>query len=79
MTTSEMSWVWIAQALLLPTLIAVLVALPFWLKGSPTTGAIVGSGVVFVAVVAFIGREYVTLARYNPHCLTLVDTNTVCH
>lgn len=76
MPGAEMSWYWIALAVTLPTGIGTLVALPFWLKGTPMTGGILGSGVIFVAVVAFVGREYVELERLNRACTLAMR---VCH
>jgi hypothetical protein len=76
---AEMSWRWIALALTLPVGIGVLVALPIWLRGKdPMIGGIVGTGVIFVAVVVFIGREYVELERFNQQCRVLLEQHIVC-
>ena len=66
-----MSWFWIVVALTVPTGLAILVTLLYSLKGDPTIGAILGSGVVFASCVGLIGREYVELARLSQHCLAV--------
>ena len=63
-----MSWFWIAIALTVPTAMAFLVALPFWRKGSHMMGNVIGSGVIFIAVILLFGREYVTLAQLRESC-----------
>ena len=52
-----MSWFWIVVALTVPTGLAILVTLLYSVKGDPTIGAILGSGVVFASCVGLIGRE----------------------
>jgi hypothetical protein len=77
-TTSEMSWIGIAQAVILPAVVSVLMALPFWLRATPMTGTIIGAGAIFVFAVAFVGREYVVLERFNQHCRALLEIHVVC-
>jgi hypothetical protein len=65
----SMNWYWIVVALTVPAALAVLVALLYSVKGDPTIGAILGSGVVFASCVGLIGREYAELARLSERCL----------
>jgi hypothetical protein len=74
-TVSELSWSWIALALTVPPLVAVLVAVPFWRKSQMIFGNIVGTGVIFAAAIALILREYVELDRLTAQCL---DEGVVC-
>jgi len=78
MPASEMNWLWIGLALTGPALVSVAIALPFWLKGTPMTGAIIGTGMLAVATVAFIGREYIELERFNQQCRQLLQAHIVC-
>jgi hypothetical protein len=71
----ELSWFWIALALIVPTLAGGLVAFPFWLKGEPIFGNIAGTAVIFGGAVALIMRERVELDRLARGCL---DQGFVC-
>ena len=59
----------IGVAIVAPTIVALLVARLFWGKDS-TVGNIVGSGVIAVAMVGFISREYVDLGQQRLVCAT---------
>jgi hypothetical protein len=64
-----MSLAWLAAAILLPLLIAFIVAWPFWVKrAGDEIGAITGALVVFSCVVLFIGREYVDYEQKRAGC-----------
>lgn len=65
-----MQWHWIVLALTVPSAIALAVAFPFWLKASESIGSILGAGIIFVACLAMIGREYVHVQRVTNACLT---------
>jgi hypothetical protein len=67
--TDVMQLSWIAAAIVVPSTIAVAVALPLWFKASDSIGSIAGAGVVFVACIALIGREYVHVQRVTNACL----------
>jgi hypothetical protein len=74
-----MDWRWVMLALVLPTILGVLVALPVWWKGKePIVGGMLGLFPVAVATVAFIGREYIELERFNQECRRLLDSNIIC-
>jgi hypothetical protein len=72
---NELSWSWIALALAAPSLVALLVAVPFWRGGQTTFGSIVGTAVIFASAMALIMREYAILDRLTLECL---DAGTVC-
>jgi hypothetical protein len=70
-----MSWLWIALAITVPPLVAVLVAVPFWRKGQATFGSIIGTAVIFASAIGLILREYVEIDRLVQACL---DAGTTC-
>lgn len=59
----------------MPALVGLLVAIPFWRKGQPTFGSIVGTAVVFASSIGLILREYAVLDRITQECF---DAGTVC-
>lgn len=64
-----MSWFWIAIALTVPSLIALLIAVPLWLKFDPIIGNALGAGTIFIAAIALTSREYVEIQRMTNSCL----------
>jgi len=66
---NELSWFWIALALIVPPVVGGLVALPLWLRGEPIFGNLVGTAVIFGAAIALILRERVELDRLAQRCL----------
>jgi len=72
---NELSWSWIALALTVPSLIGVLVAIPFWRKGQMILGCIAGTAVILSTAIGLILREYVELDRLVNDCL---DAGTTC-
>lgn len=72
---NELSWSWIAAGAIVPSLVALLVAIPFWRSGQTTFGSIVGTAVIFGSAMALIMREYAILDRLTRECL---DAGTVC-
>ena len=70
-----MNWFWIAVALTVPTVLALIVAAPLWLKFDPIIGNALGAGIIFIGAIAMISREYVEIQRMTTYCL---DTGTVC-
>ena len=66
-----MSWAWIAIAVTVPTLLALILAVPLWLKFDPIVGNAIGAGVIFIGVIALISREYVEIQRQTMRCLEL--------
>jgi hypothetical protein len=72
---NELSWSWIALALTVPPIVALLVAFPFWRKRQMTFGSIVGTAVIFGSGIGLILREYVELDRRTLECL---DAGITC-
>jgi len=70
-----MSWFWIAVAVTVPSLLALLVAVPLWLKFDAIVGNALGAGVIFVGVIALIAREYVEIQRATTSCL---EAGVIC-
>ena len=75
MTLNEVSWFWIAAGGIVPAVLAVLAATPFWRKRQPTFGSIVGTVIIFGSSIGLILREYVELDRLTQQCL---DQGFVC-
>ena len=70
-----LNWYWIGIAVLVPTMIGILVATPFWRRSEPIFGNIIGTAVIFGFAFAMIWREHVELDRIIKVCL---DAGTVC-
>lgn len=65
---SGLSWTWIGLQALVPFVIALIVAYPFWRKGHPIFGNLVGTIVLFGAAFALIMRERIELDRIATRC-----------
>ena len=61
--------------MIVPTALALVVAVPLWLRFDPIIGNALGAGIVFVGAIALISREYVAIQRMTNYCL---DTGTIC-
>ena len=72
---TELSWFWIAVALVVPLVGGLLLAWPIWLTGQPILGNIAGSIVIFGAAVALIMREHADLDRMVRDC---IEASTTC-
>ena len=70
-----MNWNLIAFAAIVPTIVGLLVAIPFWRKRQSTFGSLIGTVVIFGTAVGLILREYVELDRITNACL---DAGTPC-
>ncbi len=68
-------WNWIAVGAVLPALVSVIVAYPFWRKSQSIFGCIAGSAVIFGTAIALIIREYLEIDRVTKVCL---DAGAVC-
>jgi hypothetical protein len=66
---NELSWLWIALMLIVPSVAGVLVAFPCWRKREMILGNLAGTIVIFGAAVAMIVRESVELNRLTQKCL----------
>ena len=72
---NELSWWWIVLELIVPPVLALLVAFPFWRKRQMIFGSIVGTAIIFATAIGLILREYVDIDRMTQQCL---DEGTVC-
>jgi hypothetical protein len=74
--TDVMAWSWIVVAIVVPMVIGLAIACPFWLwKANDSIGSILAGGAVFVACLTFIGREYIQVQRVTNACL---EAGRVC-
>ena len=71
-----MSSYWIATALVLPLALALGIAWPFWGRSRDSLGSIVGTFLIFVFAIAFVGREYIHVQRLTGQCIA---AESVCH
>src|SRR5262245_59621678 len=72
---NEVSWFWIALALVVPPVLGGLAALPLWLNGEPIFGNPTGTTVIFGSALALIVRERIELDRLAHQCL---DARFIC-
>jgi hypothetical protein len=68
-SVTELSWFWIVGLATVPPIVALLIALPAWLKSQPILGNIAGSAVIFAAALTLIIRESVEIDRLTRACL----------
>jgi hypothetical protein len=69
----ELNWFYIGVESTAPPLIALVLALPFWLKEQPIFGNLVGTAVIFGAAFVLIMREHVQLDRAIMSCFALAE------
>ena len=72
---NELNWFYIGLESTVPPLVALILALPFWLKEQPIFGNLAGSAVIFGTAFALIMREHVQLDRAIMNCF---DQGMVC-
>ena len=68
-SVTGLSWFAIALMAIVPPLVALLVAYPFWRKSQPILGNIAGSAVIFGAALVLILRESIEIDRITRGCL----------
>jgi formate hydrogenlyase subunit 3/multisubunit Na+/H+ antiporter MnhD subunit len=73
--SDTISWYWIAVALVLPLMLATALAWPFWGRSRDSLGSIVGAFVIFLFVMALVGREYIHIQRLTVQCIA---TERIC-
>jgi len=66
---TTLNWFWIGTQLVVPPLVALALAYPFWRKGGAIFGNIVGTALLFGVAFSLIMREYVELDRLTKACL----------
>jgi hypothetical protein len=66
---THLNWYWIALELVIPPIVALLLAYPFWRKGGTIFGNIVGTAVIFATAFGLIMAEYIELDRLTKACL----------
>lgn len=74
-STDHLSWAWIVLSAILPLILGVLVAFPFWRKAQPIFGNLVATAVIFTWGIAMIMREHVQLDRLIQAC---ADEDALC-
>jgi hypothetical protein len=62
------SWFWIGLAIVVPTIVGMLIALPFWLARQATLGNVVGAGVMLFGALLSLGREFVAMRALREAC-----------
>jgi hypothetical protein len=66
----EMNTFWIGAAVVVPIVVALLVAAPLWIiRVGDDLGSVAGAGVVLLFTVAFIAREYGEVEAVTRRCL----------
>ena len=68
-SVTGLSWFAIALMAIVPPLVALLVACPFWRKSRPIVGNLAGSVVIFGSALMLILRESVELDRLTRLCM----------
>ena len=73
--TTTLNWYWISIQLTVPTVLGLLLTLPFWRRAEMIFGNIVGSAVILGWAIGLIFREYVEVDRAVQAC---IDAGTTC-
>ena len=63
-----MSWFWIGMAVAVPAVVAILLALPFWLNDAPLAGNLIGAGVILMSAIGSVVREHSDIQRALLQC-----------
>ena len=72
---NELNWFYIGVESVVPPIVGLIVALPFWLKEQPIFGNLAGSAIIFGAAFILIMREHVQLDHGIMSCF---DQGMVC-
>jgi hypothetical protein len=64
-----LNWSWIGLQLIVPSLVGLLVAWPFWRRDQPIFGNLAGTAVLLGSAFALIMREHVEIDRAVRQCL----------
>ncbi len=68
-SVTELSWFAIGLMAIVPPLVGILIAYPFWRKSQPILGNIAGSVIIFGSALILILRESVELDRLTRACM----------
>jgi hypothetical protein len=72
---TELNWKWIALGMTVPSIVALIAAIPLWRRDQYIFGNIAGTVFIFAAALALIFREYVEIDTATTACL---DAGTTC-
>lgn len=72
---ASLNWYWITMQLTVPSVLGLLLALPFWRRAEMIFGNILGSAVILASAIGLIFREYVEVDRAVQAC---IDAGTTC-
>jgi hypothetical protein len=72
---SHLNWFWITIAIVVPPLLALIVAALLWRTGQVTLGSVFGTAIIFAFGIGLILREYVELDHVTQACL---EAGTTC-
>jgi hypothetical protein len=64
-----LNWYWIGLQVIVPMIVAMLVAWPFWLRKQPIFGNLAGTVVLFASAFALIMREHTEIDFAVRRCL----------
>jgi hypothetical protein len=70
-----LNWYWIAVAAVVPGILGLLVAIPFWRRSDAIFGNIAGTAVIFSFAFGMIWREHIELDQVVQACL---EAGRVC-
>ena len=70
-----LNWYWISVASIVPFVLGLVVAYPFWRRSEAIFGNIIGTAIIFAFAFGMIWREHVELDAIIKTCL---DAGTVC-
>ena len=66
---NHLNWRYIAFAALVPPLVGLIAAFPFWRKRRMTLGNIFASAIIFATSIGLILREYAEIDKATTECL----------
>ena len=64
-----LSWLWLGIQVVVPTLMALAVAIPLWRKRHALAGSVAGTAVIMFATMMIVSRELIALFNVRSACL----------
>jgi|SRR5579862_1941624 len=64
-----MNWTRVAIALTVPTIVAIAIAWPFWIKNKAIVGNVIGAIVIFMTAILLANAERVDIERLQVKCV----------